>query len=113
MDDNIHMQQCSPAECSDECSSHASLRVNGSDDACGQADRVSTINGVNDPCDRKDAVVTVNSTLHACNGVANLRWHPSHILDFSDLSIGLSLFVIIPQCYFILIAWTIRNRKCD
>ncbi|KAL0917493.1 hypothetical protein M5K25_012558 [Dendrobium thyrsiflorum] len=96
MDDNIHMQQCSPAECFDECSSHASLRVNGSDDACGQADRVSTINGVNDPCDRKDAVVMVNSTLHACNGVANLRWHPSHILDFSDLSIGDPLLDLIP-----------------
>lgn len=97
MDDNIHMKHCCLADCFNECSSYSSLRVNGSHDACGQAFTGSTINGVNDPCDGKDVVVMINSSLHACNGVANLtRWCPSHILDFSDMSIGDPLYDLIP-----------------
>ncbi|XP_020593236.1 F-box protein At1g78280 [Phalaenopsis equestris] len=97
MDDNIHMKQCCPFDCFNECSSHTSLKVNGSHDACGQGDTDSRMNGVNDPSDGENVVVMVNTTLSACNGITNLkRWCPSHILDFSDLSIGDPLYDLIP-----------------
>lgn len=97
MDDNIHMKQCCPSGCFNECSSRTSLRVNGSHDACGQGGAGSTMNGAYDACDGKDVVVMVNSTLHSYNGVENLkRWSPSHILDFSGLSIGDPLNDLIP-----------------
>lgn len=44
-----------------------------------------------------DESSTVNTALDVCNGDLNLRkWHPTHILDFSDLSIGDPLFDLIP-----------------
>ncbi|KAK8966681.1 F-box protein [Platanthera guangdongensis] len=79
MDDNIHMKKCSPDDLLH--------------DTCDQADGGSTMNGLNDPSDRK----VVNWTLDTCNGETNLRrWCPSHLLDFSNLSVGDPLYDLIP-----------------
>ncbi|PKA49531.1 F-box protein [Apostasia shenzhenica] len=76
MDDNIHMEWC--LGCSDESSLHSRPTVNDSPDAC-------------------NGKVTVNGTSYACNEEGKLRaWRPTHILDFSDLSIGDPLLDLIP-----------------
>lgn len=96
MDDNIHMKQCSPADLLNESSSLKNLSVNGLNNTCNQADSSSTMNAIKDFSEGKD-VVMVNRILDSCNGEVNLRrWCPSHLLDFSNLSMGDPLFDLIP-----------------
>lgn len=47
--------------------------------------------------DASDASVIADGKLDSCNGERRLRkWQPTHILDFSDLSIGDPLYDLIP-----------------
>lgn len=74
MDDNVHMELCTPAHC---------------------------LNGV-----VSGASAITDVTLDACNVEGNVRyWFPTHILDFSDLTIGkLLLDLFSPRlCYQIII----------